>query len=147
MSEYALEMSGISKSFPGVKALKDVGLKVRPGTVHALMGENGAGKSTLMKILAGMVTPDEGRIVVDGNEVTVADPAASLALGVSMIHQELSSVPELTVAENIFLGRELRNRYGLVSRKAMEHAARSIFDRWEIKVNPRRKMRVLSVAQ
>ena len=147
MSEYVMEMSGISKTFPGVKALKDVGLKVRPGTVHALMGENGAGKSTLMKILAGIYTPDGGRIVFDGREVTVANPAASLALGVSMIHQELSSVPELTVAENIFLGRELRNRYGLVSRKAMEREARSIFDRWEIKVSPRRKMRALSVAQ
>jgi inositol transport system ATP-binding protein len=147
MSEYILEMSGISKTFPGVKALQDVGLKVRPGTVHSLMGENGAGKSTLMKILAGIYTPDAGRIVIDGSEVTVADPAASLALGVSMIHQELSSVPELTVAENIFLGRELRNRYGLVSRKAMEREARSIFERWEISVSPRHKMRSLSVAQ
>jgi inositol transport system ATP-binding protein len=147
MSEYVLEMSGITKSFPGVRALQDVGLKVRPGTVHSLMGENGAGKSTLMKILAGIYTADEGTIVLDGAAVVVPDPAASLALGVSMIHQELSSVPELTVAENIFLGRELRNRYGLVSRRAMERATREIFERWEIRINPRHQMKRLSIAQ
>ncbi|WP_088312433.1 sugar ABC transporter ATP-binding protein [Kineosporia sp. R_H_3] len=147
MSEFVLEMSGISKSFPGVKALQGVGLRVRPGTVHSLMGENGAGKSTLMKILAGIYSPDEGTIVLDGTPVTVADPRAALALGVSMIHQELSSVPELTVAENIFLGREPRNRYGLVSRKIMVRRTREIFDRWEIRINPRSAMKQLSIAQ
>ncbi|MFZ0161092.1 MAG: sugar ABC transporter ATP-binding protein [Kineosporiaceae bacterium] len=148
MSEYILEMSGISKTFPGVKALQDVGLNVRPGTVHSLMGENGAGKSTLMKILAGIYSADDGgRIVIDGQEVSVPNPAASLALGVSMIHQELSSVPQLSVAENIFLGRELRDRFGLVSRRAMERETRVVFDRWSIRINPRHKMKDLSVAQ
>jgi inositol transport system ATP-binding protein len=147
VSEYVLEMSGISKSFPGVRALQNVSLAVRRGSVHSLMGENGAGKSTLMKILAGIYTPDEGAILIDGARADIRDPRDSLKLGVSMIHQELSSVPELSVAENIFLGRELRNRYGLVSRRAMEHATRELFDRWKIRISPRRKMKALSIAQ
>src|SRR5687768_4646961 len=110
-----LEMTGISKGFPGVKALSDVSLRVRAGSVHALMGENGAGKSTLMKILAGMFRPDSGTIRLGGETVVMNGAGDALALGVAMIHQELSPVPELTVAENIFLGRELRNRWGLVS--------------------------------
>jgi inositol transport system ATP-binding protein len=147
MSEYVLEMSGVTKTFPGVRALHAVDLRVRPGTVHALMGENGAGKSTLMKILAGIYTADQGTVVIGGDEVDIQNPADGLALGVSMIHQELSSVPELTVAENIFLGRELRGRYGLVSRRAMEQSTRDLFDRWEIRISPRRKMKDLSIAQ
>lgn len=148
MSEFVLEMSGISKTFPGVKALQKVDLSVRPGTVHALMGENGAGKSTLMKVLAGIYMADDGgSIVLDGQPVSIPNPAASLALGVSMIHQELSNVPEMTVAENMFLGREPRNRYGMVSRRAMQVASREIFQRWRIAINPRRQMKQLSVAQ
>src|ERR1700752_5142367 len=98
--ESLLQMEGISKSFPGVRALDNVELSVRPGTVHALMGENGAGKSTLMKVLIGMYQADAGTIRFGGNEVQIPDPARALALGVSMIHQELSPVPEMSVAEN-----------------------------------------------
>lgn len=144
---YAVEMSAIYKGFPGVQALSDVSLKVRPGTVHALMGENGAGKSTLMKILAGIYTPDSGTIVVEGRPVEIPNPSASLSLGISMIHQELTAVPERSVAENIFLGRELRNRAGLVSDKIMVSRSREIFDRWSIRINPKSKMSDLSVAQ
>lgn len=144
---FAVEMSAIYKSFPGVQALSDVSLNVRPGTVHALMGENGAGKSTLMKILAGIYTPDSGSIVVEGRPVEIHNPATSLGLGISMIHQELTAVPERSVAENIFLGRELRNRAGLVSDKQMVTRSQEIFDRWSIHINPRSKMGDLSVAQ
>lgn len=106
MSEpYALEMKGISKAFPGVQALSDVTLKVRKGTVHALMGENGAGKSTLMKCLFGMYTPDEGDIFINGQKVTIANSRQAMANGISMIHQELHPVPHRSVMENIWLGR------------------------------------------
>lgn len=144
---YVLEMAGISKSFPGVRALSEVSLRVRPGTVHSLMGENGAGKSTLMKILAGIYTPDSGSIAIDGEPTQVTDPKDALAHGVAMIHQELSPVPEMTVAENIFLGREPLSWFGLVSRRAMLAQTREIFDTWEIRIDPRRRMRELTVAQ
>ena len=104
-SEYVLEMDNISKTFPGVKALDNVTLKVRPGTVHALMGENGAGKSTLMKCLFGIYRPDSGDILIDGKRVLITDPKVALDYGISMIHQELLSVPYRNVMENIWLGR------------------------------------------
>jgi inositol transport system ATP-binding protein len=147
MNEYIVEMKGIVKRFPGVLALNDVQFKLRPGTVHSLMGENGAGKSTLMKILAGVYTLDEGQITIDGKSVTIPDPRAGLDNGISMIHQELAFIPELTAAENIYLGRELRNKAGLVSRKLMIEAAQKVFDQWNISVDPASHMKDLSVAQ
>jgi inositol transport system ATP-binding protein len=140
-------MEGISKAFPGVQALDNVELKVRPGTVHALMGENGAGKSTLMKILIGLYQEDEGTIKLDGQLVKIPNTSAGLALGVSMIHQELSPVPERNVAENIYLGREITGKFGLVSQRTMRQAAQELFDRWGIQINPRSKMKELSIAQ
>ncbi len=145
--EILLRMTGISKSFPGVRALDNVDLEVRAGTVHALMGENGAGKSTLMKILIGLYAEDEGTIVLGGQEVKIPDTAAGLSLGISMIHQELSPVPEMTVAENIYLGRELRGAGGLVSRRRMNAATRELFARWDIDIPPHVQMKNLSVAQ
>ena len=103
--EYILEMTDIVKTFPGVQALKGVQLKVRPGTVHTLMGENGAGKSTLMKCLIGIHPPTSGKIVFDGKEVQFKSTKEALEAGVSMIHQELSPVPHRSVAENLWLGR------------------------------------------
>ena len=147
MGEYIVEMQGIVKRFPGVLALNDVQFKLRPGTVHSLMGENGAGKSTLMKILAGVYTLDEGQIFVDGKPVKIENPRDGLANGISMIHQELLFVPELTAAENIFLGREIRTKSGLVSKKAMIQAAQEVFDRWHINIDPAAQMKNLSVAQ
>jgi inositol transport system ATP-binding protein len=144
---YLLEMRGIDKIFPGVHALDHVDLLVRPGTVHSLMGENGAGKSTLMKVLIGMYQPDDGSIVFDGREVTIPDTASGLKLGISMIHQELSPVPEMTVAENIYLGREPKGKFGLISRRDMNRSARELFDRWEIGINPSAQMKSLSIAQ
>ncbi|GMA41713.1 monosaccharide-transporting ATPase [Mobilicoccus caccae] len=140
-------MEAISKSFPGVQALQDVDLVVREGTVHSLMGENGAGKSTLMKILAGIYQPTSGRIMFEGREVTVDGPKAAIDMGISMIHQELSPVPEMMVAENIYLGREPRGRFGLISYAQMIKQTRELFSTWGISINPRRQMKALSVAQ
>ena len=142
-----LRMTGISKAFPGVQALDDVHLDAEAGSVHALMGENGAGKSTLMKVLAGIYRADTGRIELDGQEAHVPDSATALRLGIAMIHQELSPVPAMMVAENIYLGREPVNRFGLVDKKQMIADAQAVFDKWQIDVNPRRVMKTLSVAQ
>src|ERR1700712_1051480 len=110
-----LEMRGISKTFPGVQALDNVRLAVHPGQVHSLMGENGAGKSTLMKILSGAYQADPGgQILIDGKVVVIDGPLAAKDLGVAVIYQELSLAPNLSVAENIHAGRELRNGLGLV---------------------------------
>ncbi|MEW6112710.1 MAG: ATP-binding cassette domain-containing protein, partial [Thermodesulfobacteriota bacterium] len=106
--QFALEMQGISKSFGSIKALDDVTLRVVQGTVHALVGENGAGKSTLMKILSGVHQPDSGTIVRAGKTCTWKHPSESLAAGVAMIYQELSLAPDLTIAENVWLGIEPR---------------------------------------
>ena len=111
MSEYILEMRDVSKSFPGVKALDHVQLKLRPGKVHALMGENGAGKSTLIKILSGVYTATEGEILLDGKKIEFKGPRDAMDKGISVIHQELSIAKDLTVAQNIFLGEELQNYY------------------------------------
>ena len=105
MQEVILRMQNIRKTFPGVVALDNVNLDVRSGTVHSLMGENGAGKSTLMKCLIGMYTPDEGTVELAGDIVRFKDTKDGLEHGISMIHQELSPVPEMMVAENIWLGR------------------------------------------
>jgi len=145
--DYLLRMQGIDKVFPGVHALDHVDLNVRAGTVHSLMGENGAGKSTLMKVLIGMYQPDGGSIVFDGREVTIPDTATGLGLGISMIHQELSPVPEMTVSENIWLGREPRGALGLISRRVMNTATQELFDRWEIRISPTKLMKDLSIAQ
>ena len=102
---YILQMKHIVKTFPGVKALDDVSLDVRPGTVHALMGENGAGKSTLMKCLFGIYIPDSGEIFFRGHKVQFTSPKQALDHGVSMVHQELNQVPETSVMENIWMGR------------------------------------------
>ena len=105
MSEYRLEMRDVVKTFPGVKALDHAQLKLRPGTVHALMGENGAGKSTLMKCMFGIYKMDEGQIVYEGEPIQIKDPLDALNHGIAMVHQELQPIPERSVAENIFVGR------------------------------------------
>jgi inositol transport system ATP-binding protein len=145
--DFLLRMEGIFKSFPGVKALDDVHLDVRPGSVHALMGENGAGKSTLMKILIGMYEPDAGTITLGGEPVEISDTAAAIRLGISMIHQELSPVPELQVHENIYLGREPLNRFGLIDKRRMIADTKALFERWQIAIKPRAVMKNLSVAE
>lgn len=140
-----LLMEGISKAFPGVKALDDVRLSVRRGSVHTLMGENGAGKSTLMKILIGIYQPDAGTITFEGQPVEIRDTETALRLGISMIHQELSAVPYMTVAENIFLGRE-PTRFGIIDKRTMYADTRRLLGRLEINIDPTAKMRDLSIA-
>lgn len=147
-NEYILEMENISKYFPGVKALDDVSFKVKKGTVHALMGENGAGKSTLMKIAIGIYNADTGKIILDGEEIDNHDIRYSISKGISMIHQELSPIPEMTVAENIFLGREPKNKTRLVDKKKMNSQTQELFDRLGLTaIDPKSKMSKLSVAK
>lgn len=146
--DYILEMSGIGKSFSGVPALTDVELRVRRGTVHALMGENGAGKSTMMKILLGIYRRDKGTVVFDGKEVHYKDPKEALDDGLAMIHQELSTVQDLKVYENIFLGKEICYKGTLLkNNRAMVEETRKLFERLEIVIDPNEKMRNLSVAK
>ena len=131
-SEYVLQARNISKSFPGVKALNGVTLKVRPGTVHALMGENGAGKSTLMKCIYGIYSPDEGEIYVNGKKTTMLNPRHAMDQGISMIHQELHPIRPQTVSENIFLGRiPYKRRFGIrwVDYKKLHRETANVFER------------------
>ena len=141
-----LSMTGICKFFPGVRALDNVQLNVRKGTVHALMGENGAGKSTLMKCLIGIYIPDSGRIVFKDEELRIVNTRYALSKGISMIHQELNPIPHMTVAENIYIGRETRTWYGLVDMKKMNRRAAELLERLGIKLNPTKKMVDLSIA-
>jgi inositol transport system ATP-binding protein len=139
-------MENISKTFPGVKALSEVNLIVHKGTIHALMGENGAGKSTLMKILDGIYAPDSGQINFQGQPVTIDTTQTALKLGISMIHQELSPIPYMTVAENIFLGREPLGRFGLIDKHKLNADTKALLNRLEIDIDPTSVMRDLSVA-
>ena len=147
-SEWLLEMVGISKSFPGVRALDDVCLRVRAGSVHALIGENGAGKSTLMKVLNGMYRPDAGEIRLRGEPVQINGLKGALDLGISMIYQELNPIPAMTVAENIFIGREpVYGRSGVVNRRKMNADARRLFQTLGLEMNPAVRLSSLSVAE
>jgi inositol transport system ATP-binding protein len=144
--EYILELENITKQFPGVKALDNIRLKVRKGTVHALMGENGAGKSTLMKIIFGIYSPDSGTIKFKGREIKLSGSKDALANGISMIHQELTPIPQMTVAENVFLGREITNAAGLVDKKKMIEETRALLNKLNIDIDPKTKMINLSIA-
>jgi rhamnose transport system ATP-binding protein len=126
-------LSGVNKSFPGVKALQDAQFELRAGEVHALLGENGAGKSTMIKIVSGVYRPDSGRIAVNGSDVSFANPHEAQAHGVATIYQELSLYPELTVAENIFLGHCPRTRFGLIDWAETNRRARDILASLEIR--------------
>ena len=144
--EFILKMEHITKTFPGVKALDDIELKVRRGTVHAVMGENGAGKSTMMKCLLGIYKADAGTVHFDGEYRHYSGPKDALESGLAMIHQELSTVGQLTVAENIFLGREKTSK-GFLQKKEMQEDTQKLFDQLNIAINPRTKMGALSVSQ
>ena len=139
-------MTDIVKDFPGVRALKGVQLKVRPGTVHTLMGENGAGKSTLMKCLIGIHPPTSGKIVFDGKEIRFKTTLEALNSGISMIHQELSPVPERSVSENLWLGRAPRKGL-IIDHKKMRQDSIDLFQRLHLDVDPDEKMGNLTVAK
>ena len=142
-----LQMSGIDKRFSGVHALKGVNLELRAGEVLALMGENGAGKSTLMKILTGIYTKDAGEIVLFGEPVDFHDISASQKAGVSIIHQELNMMNHLTVAQNIFIGRESMKGGFYINDKKMEEEAQELLDRIGVKIDPSAKLGSLTVGK
>ncbi|MFP5078513.1 sugar ABC transporter ATP-binding protein [Rhizobium sp. YIM 134829] len=143
-----LEMRGISKSFPGVRALDQVDLELESGEVHVLAGENGAGKSTLMKIMTGVYRADPGGVIrVDGQEVTIRDPVHARSLGISIIYQELSVVNNLTVAENIFLAREPIGAGGLIDTRKMNADTRAVLAELEMTIEPGTRVGSLSIGQ
>lgn len=147
-SDYILQVHGLSKSFLGVKALDDVQLNLRRGEVHALMGENGAGKSTFMKILIGLLTPDAGEVLFEGNDLKHSDVNDALTQGISMIHQEILIVPELTVAQNIFLGRESTQWFSSwLNDRDINQKAETLLKQIGLQVSPNTKMKYLSVAE
>ena len=138
----------LSKSFAGVRALDRAQFELLPGEVHALMGENGAGKSTLMKVLAGVYRKDSGEVLLDGRPVDIESPRAAQALGIGIIHQELNLMNHLSAAQNIFIGREPRGRFGLfIDEEAMCCEAQLIFDRMNLKLDPRTPVGELTVAR
>lgn len=141
-----LEARGIVKAYPGVRALDGVSLRLAPGRLNALMGENGAGKSTLMKVLAGVTTPDAGDLLLGGRPTRFRSPREAQEAGVSIIHQELNLVPNLSVAENVFLGREPTGAWGVVDRKQMRTRAREALARLGVDVDPDTPVGRLSVA-
>ena len=151
MSEYRLEMREISKSFPGVKALDHAQLKLRPGSVHALMGENGAGKSTLMKCMFGIYKMDEGEVYFEGNKVDIHDPMEALNMGIAMVHQELQPIPARTVGENIFLGRyPMKKALGIipvVDHKKMYEDTAELLKKVRMEFDPKQMLGELSVSQ
>lgn len=150
-TKYILEARGIDKSFSGVTVLKGAELCIEPGELHALMGENGAGKSTLMKIIMGIYTKDAGTVVLDGKETDFKSARDALDAGISMIHQELSPIPEMTVAENVFLGREQKKFKGLpfVDKKELNQMTQNLLEEFELSefIRPDMKMKDLNIAQ
>ncbi len=142
-----LEMRGICKTFPGVKALDNVSLTVRPGTVHALMGENGAGKSTLMKCLFGIYAKDSGTITLEGREVNFKSSKEALENGVAMVHQELNQALTRTVTDNLWLGRYPKVGGIMVSESIMRKRTKEIFDQLEVHVDPKAIMSTMPVSQ
>lgn len=147
MSDFLLSMRGITKTFPGVRALDNVDFELSRGEVHAVVGENGAGKSTLIKILSGVYVQDSGEIILDGQPISPRHPSDAQALGISSVHQELNIEPHLSAAENIFLGRQPLNRFGLIEYGKMNHDAKAVLNRLGADIPLRRIAAELSVAQ
>lgn len=146
MAEIKMRVSGVEKSFPSVKALDNIEFSVRKGTVHALCGENGAGKSTLMKIIMGLYQADKGQIYIDEKPVTIKNPIQARELGISMIAQELNYVPELSVAENLFLGRLPVNKFGKVNWKKVKADAAQFLKDENLPYHPDQKLKELTVS-
>ncbi len=146
MSEYAIQMLGITKTFPGIIANDNVNLEVKEGEVHAILGENGAGKSTLMSVLFGAYPADAGRILIHGREVKITDPNVATRLGIGMVHQHFKLVHNYTVTENIVLGREPTFR-GMLSLRSAEEKVKELSDRYGLHVDPRARIDDITVGQ
>src|SRR4030043_968284 len=142
-----LELHGIAKSFPGIEALKDVSLDVAKGETHVLLGENGAGKSTLVKILSGSLPKDGGRIILRGKPVEITSSYHARLLGIGMVYQELSLIPSLSVAENIFLGRLPRRRFFFVDWPGIYKEAQQILKRLNLNIDSTVPIRHLGLAE
>ncbi|MHC4726641.1 MAG: sugar ABC transporter ATP-binding protein [Planctomycetota bacterium] len=142
-----LQAKNISKTFGGIKALDSVNLEIYRGQVNAIIGENGAGKSTLMKVLTGIYQEYDGQIILDGHKVAFANPKEAQNNGIAIIHQELSLIPYLSVAENVFLGREFINRFGLIDYKKMYSETKKLLDRLELHIRPRTQVSSLRIGQ
>ena len=142
-----IEMRGIDKSFGSNQVLKQAGFTLESGEVHALMGENGAGKSTLMKILTGVYTKDAGTVLVDGKEVNYKNPQEAEKAGIVFIYQELNVMFDLTVEENLFMGKEIHGRFGICDRKAMQKKAQEALNTLGVNISPKTVMSELSVGQ
>ncbi|MBO5426499.1 MAG: sugar ABC transporter ATP-binding protein, partial [Lachnospiraceae bacterium] len=142
-----IEMKGINKSFGSNQVLKDAGFLLRDGEVHALMGENGAGKSTLMKILTGVYTRDAGTVIVDGEEVTYKSPQEAEKAGIVFIYQEINALFDLTVEENMFMGKEITKKFGVCDKKAMREKAKEVMDKVGVSIPVDAVMSDLSVGQ
>lgn len=148
MEESLILMEGIDKKFPGVHALNQCNFELKSGEVHFLVGENGAGKSTLMKILTGVYSKDSGKILFKGNEVEISGPKAAQHLGISIIHQELNLMPHLTVAQNIFIGREPKRGLSFIlDEKKMNADTKELLDLVHLDVEPTTKVANLTVAK
>ena len=150
MSEYCLEMRGVVKTFPGVKALDHAQLQLRPGTVHALMGENGAGKSTLMKCMFGIYHMDEGEVIYEGEKVEIKGPLDALNRGIAMVHQELQPIPERSIGENIYVGRYPTKQFGpvtVIDHEKMYADAAKVLKEVHLNFDPKAKLGSLSVSQ
>src|SRR5674476_190673 len=135
----ALEMRGITKRYPGVLANDHIDLSIAPGEIHALLGENGAGKTTLMNVLYGLATPDEGQILLDGQEVRIAGPSDAIARGISMVHQHFMLVPVLSVAENVILGAETMSNPVFVDRREANRRISALAGRFGFDLDPNEK--------
>lgn len=147
MSEYAIQMLGITKTFPGIIANDDVDLIVKKNEVHAILGENGAGKSTLMSVLFGAYAADAGRILINGKEVRITDPNVAASLGIGMVHQHFKLVHNYTVTENIVLGREPRTRLGVLSLGEAQRKVKSLSERYGLQVDPLARIDDITVGQ
>ena len=144
--KYILEMKGITKRFSGVTALSNVDLKLKKGEVHTLLGENGAGKSTLMKILSGVYHPNDGEIFLKGEKVEIKNPKESQSLGISIIYQELSLCPNMSISENIFANREPMSKF-FVNYKEMSRRSKEILEYLDVKLDPATMVQDLSISE
>ena len=147
MSEYILELKDVVKTFGGVKALNGVHFQLKRGEIHALMGENGAGKSTFIKVITGVHQPDSGIMLLDGEQVTLRNTMDSAKLGIAAIYQHVTAFPDLTVTENIFMGREIKNKFGFYDWKTMRQRAKELIDPLSAEIDVNKPMGNLSVAE